>query len=125
MSRSVKAGWASEKEVLKACLDLLELYPSIRAWRQNCGAIQVDKRFIRFGLPGMADISGIFSLGLEHAHGLRIEIECKSKTGRQSEAQRAFQTMIEAYGGIYLLVRSPDELLGELEKIGLKPGRGR
>ena len=121
--------FASEKDVLKGCLELLDLYPAIRAWRMNTGAVVTEykgkQRFIRFGIPGMADITGILSLGLEHAHGLRLEIECKSVTGRQSETQKAFQTMIEIRGGIYLLVRSPGELQDELEKIGLKPGRGR
>lgn len=58
-----------------------------------------------FGVPGCADVSGLMS-----PTGRRLEIECKSETGRQSEAQRNFQAMIEAMGGLYLLVRRVEDL---------------
>ena len=43
-------------------------------------------------------------------NGQRLEVEVKSATGRQSKAQRAFQKMIEKFGGLYVLARGPVEL---------------
>lgn len=39
-----------------------------------------------------------------------LAVECKSDTGRQSEAQRNFQKMVESMGGLYLLVRDVADL---------------
>lgn len=57
-----------------------------------------------FGYPGAGDITGILP------DGRRLEIECKSPTGKQSEKQRKFQEKIEQNGGVYLLVRSERDL---------------
>lgn len=64
---------------------------------------------MRFGTPGQADISGILA-----PSGRRIEIECKSATGRQSEQQRRFQAMIEKHGGLYVLARSTADVAAVL-----------
>lgn len=75
--------------------------PRIRLWRQNTGvATSRTGAFVRFGIPGQADISGI------GPGGRRIEIECKSLTGRQTDAQRKWGEMITRLGGIYVLARS-------------------
>jgi hypothetical protein len=81
-----------------------------RLLRQNTGAAR-DRRggFVRFGIPGQADISGIL------AGGRRIEIECKSPTGRQSEDQRRWQAMIEKFGGLYVLARSTEDVRAALQ----------
>ena len=71
-----------------------------RAWRANTGVAAHGKRVVAYGLKGQADISGILN------DGRRLEIEVKSATGRQSPEQRAFQGMIEAHHGIYILARS-------------------
>lgn len=89
--------------------EILEAYgalPWIRVWRSNSGvAYSVDcGRAIRFGLKGQADISGIMT------GGVRVEIECKSRRGRQTEEQRAFEKMIRAMGGVYILARSLDDV---------------
>lgn len=88
----------------------------LRIWRQNTGAAtDQNGRLVRFGRPGAADLSGILTV-TDHAsgrrYGIRLEIEVKSARGRQSPAQRAFQRMTEAYGGIYILARSvPDVMI--------------
>lgn len=80
--------------------------PRLRIWRQNTGVgLTMDaERVIRFGLRGSGDISGIL-MG-----GSRIEIEDKTKTGRQSKNQKAFQAMIERFGGLYVLARDEDDI---------------
>lgn len=80
--------------------------PGLRLWRANTGAAR-DRtgRVIRFGVVGQADISGVLA-----PHGRRVEIECKTATGRQTEQQARFQAMIEQHGGIYILARSVDDV---------------
>jgi hypothetical protein len=57
-------------------------------------------RKVRFGVPGQADIHGILP------GGLFLAIEVKSPTGQQSAEQRAYQAMVEKFGGVYVLARS-------------------
>ena len=46
--------------------------------------------------------------------GLRLEVEVKAGHDRHSEAQKAFQEMIEKHGGIYLVARSVEQCLKDL-----------
>ena len=62
-------------------------------------------RVVRFSVPGAADLTGILS------DGKRLEIECKTADGKQSEAQRNFGEMITKQGGIYIVARSIDDLV--------------
>lgn len=100
-------------------------HPALRIWRQNTGvgwfkngkpARQTDPGAypVRFGVPGQGDIGGIL------AGGRRLEIECKTERGRQSEDQISFQTMIERFGGLYVLARSLDDVDRALAAVGVK-----
>lgn len=71
---------------------------AITIWRSNTGAFHDGKRLIRFGVVGQADVSGIMK-----PLGCRIEIEVKRPGGKQSQAQKNFQRMMLAHGGLYLL----------------------
>ena len=72
----------------------------LRLWRANTGVARRGNQFIRFGVVGQADLTGILP------GGIRLEIETKSTTGRQTVEQRAYQQMIERFGGVYVLARS-------------------
>jgi len=102
---------AAEREapILRACLKWLRTR-GIFAYRQNTGTAWINGQPVSFGFPGAADITGILP------DGRRLEIECKSATGKQSEKQKWFQAKIEANGGLYLLVRSEEELACLLSK---------
>lgn len=91
-----------ESTVLAECLEWLA-QRRVFAWRNNTGAFAVDRRYIRYGHPGSSDILGVY-------RGRFLAIEVKSPTGKQSPDQKIFQRMVEKNGGIYLLVRSVDEL---------------
>jgi hypothetical protein len=87
-------------------------HPALRIWRQNTGKIPVRDRsgkVLRIfdpGVPnGAADISGIV-----RSSGKRIEIETKAEDGVQSDEQKRWQRMIEAFGGIYVLVTYDEAL---------------
>ncbi len=72
------------------------------AWWLNPVGFDHDKK-IRYGLfKGSADIIGCY-------RGRFIGLELKSPIGRQSPEQRMWQVVVERYGGIYQVVRSPDE----------------
>jgi len=86
----------------------MEARTDVFAWRQNTG---VSRRHIRFGRNGAADITGILR------GGRRLEIETKTATGKQSDAQVEFQAEIERMGGLYILARSVEDVATALEGV--------
>lgn len=84
----------------------------LRMWNNPTGAVKVGDRYIKYGLVGSADILGILK------GGRFLAIEVKTATGRQSEPQKAFQRMIERFGGVYILARSAEDVERELRKHG-------
>ncbi len=102
----------SETDLVKEILlGIGREFPMVRAWRQNTGAVKIKGQFVKFGVPGQADISGILDTG----H--RLEIEVKSPGGQQSVEQIRFQQMIESHNGCYVLARSWQEVHDQLIKI--------
>lgn len=83
----------------------------LRLWRVNVGVARtMDGRgVVRFGVPGMADLTGIL------ACGRRLEVEVKSARGRVSQDQRAFGDVIERFGGVYTVARSCADLQRALD----------
>ena len=92
---------SSETQIQNAILREFGTRPDLRLWRANTGVARFGKRVVAFGVPGQADLSGLFL-----PDGRRLEIEVKSPTGRQSREQRDFQAMIEKFNGVYILARS-------------------
>lgn len=76
-------------------------------WRQNTGGVTYNykgkNRFIRFGVVGAADITGI-------RDGRRIEIEVKREGEVQNDNQKHFQAVIEKEGGLYILAYSLEDV---------------
>jgi len=68
------------------------------------------KRVIKYGLAGSADITGILK------NGKRVEIECKTGKGKLHLRQKAFQKMILDHEGIYIVARSVDQVISDIEK---------
>lgn len=99
-----------ESEIQVAIMQALAGAPRIRFWRNNTGSLEDrNGRRVNFGLVGSADLLGILA-----PEGRLLAIECKSPTGRQSPAQVAFGTMIERFGGVYILARSVADVLETL-----------
>jgi hypothetical protein len=121
--------------VLKACLDYLRI-AGIAAWRINQAGTPLHDGSGGFRpgpSRGVADIIGIVQRpcgellvtgvivgGLFPKCGCSfptpIAIEAKAPAGRQSQHQRQFQSDWEGAGGLYLLVRSADELRAKLRE---------
>lgn len=104
----------SERDILAAVLATFGAHPYLRIWRQGVGAAWLggagQRRMVRFGLPGMADVSGILRCGR------RVEIECKTATGRLTLEQRRWGEMVTAYGALYVLARSTADVEHEIRK---------
>lgn len=106
----------SEAQILRDVLVAVSAIPGVVVWRQNSGLYYTPDgrggwRRVRAAIPGAADITGLIRGDHWDGHrsGRRLEIECKTRAGRQSEDQRAFQRMVEAHGGLYVLARSAEE----------------
>ena len=102
----------TETQLVKQILEFLQYKPG-KFWRMNTGATKFQSKgkdyFVRFGVPGQADITGIID-------GKRIELEIKIPGGVQSDNQKQFQQMIEDNGGVYILAYSLDDVVNGLKK---------
>ena len=112
-----------EAQVQSAILEYLAVR-KIWGRRMNTGAIKVDKRFIRFGSVGMADILAILpstyvSQRADGRYTTRLHrvcwIECKAPKGKQSKAQAMFQQEVQAEGHMYCLCRSIEDVAAILD----------
>lgn len=89
--------------------------PNAKLLRMNVGVAKDQKtgQVVKFGTPGQPDIFILYQGG-------RIAgAEVKTATGRQSDAQKAFQRMMESLGCAYALVRSVDDMGALLRRIGV------
>lgn len=107
----------SETLIVREILARLGRRPDMRLWRNNTGAVGFnngggEKRYVKFGVPGQADCSGILH------DGKRLEVEAKTERGKQTPEQKNFETMIRRFGGVYILARSADDAENQLEAAG-------
>lgn len=95
-----------ESEVVKMVMRHFYFDPNVRLFRRNVGAIQKDKRFIRFGHPGQSDIEGVIRVqtcphcGKVTGRGVHLEIECKRCGGKLSENQRIYLETMRQMGAV-------------------------
>ena len=82
-----------------------------RIWKNSTGAAISGDRFLRFGIRGQSDITGIYH------DGRRLEIEVKTGAASLSRHQLAFAKMIKKYGGIFILARSVNDVLDTLNSM--------
>lgn len=82
-------------------------------WRNNTGGMSksytrkdgsVSHSRVKFGLPGSADIIGV------NRFGRFIAIECKREDGELTPLQERYRDQVIAHGGVYVVVRSIDDL---------------
>lgn len=96
-------------DLVGAILAWLQLtHPTGLFYKTNTGAFAGEhngrKRFIRFGTPGLADITGILP------GGRAIYVECKVGRDTQSTKQMVFQGCVMSAGGRYVLARSIEDV---------------
>ena len=90
-------------DLVKSVLDEL-LWRGVYVEPNNTGAMKTDKRFIRFGVPGAADLNAA-GVG-----GRWVHIEIKTGSGRLSPAQKAYKEKVEAAGCLYIVIRKIEDL---------------
>jgi hypothetical protein len=107
----------SEKFVQDSVLDYLECIKNkerIFFWRNNTGGSCFEDnnatRFVRFSIKGAADIICCWK-------GLFLAIECKSSIGKQSMSQIMFEKELVKSGGIYLVIKSVDDIINFFNNI--------
>ena len=103
----------TEKQIQNSILREFGTKPWLRIWRANVGVARINRRVVRFGIPGQADLSGILY------DGRRVEIEIKSASGRQTQDQKNFQAIIERFNGVYILARSITDVYEQLGAHGV------
>ncbi len=103
----------TEKQIQNSIIREFGTKGWLRIWRANVGVARINRRVVRFGIPGQADLTGILF------DGRRVEIEIKSATGQQSQDQKNYQKLIERFNGIYILARSINDVYEQLGAHGV------
>ena len=86
---------------------------NIDCWRINVGSgYTPDGRRFTTGVP-----EGFPDLEICPGNGLLIYCECKTLKGRQREKQIEFQKHVEEKGYVYIMPRSIESFIAEMEKI--------
>lgn len=107
-----------EGAVLRQITDYLS---AKRVWwtRMNTGSFPLgegkSRRFFKAGRKGMADLLAWVTVPYTSSRQTALWIEVKSKTGAQTDDQKAFQEEVEAAGMYYILARD----VSDLQKAGL------
>jgi len=101
----------NEKAVYDAVEHALHGDTNIAVYRMNTGAAKVADRFIRFGVPGQSDFTGIVKeircpiCNRLTGAGVRLEIECKAPDGRLTEHQKTWIAKIKEMNGIAIVFK--------------------
>lgn len=98
---------SEENPVVRAALQLLAFY-QVEAWRNQ--AVRVPGRHFN-GRKGVADILGVT------ANGRFVAIECKKPGGKVSSEQRAFLDMVQARGGVGIVLDSVEAAMETLKAL--------
>lgn len=78
-------------------------------WRANTGTARTAHGFVRFNIPGCSDIVGVLP-----PTGRMLCVEVKSDRGRQTPEQKLFEQRVSDAGGLYVLARTLDDVLGAI-----------
>ncbi len=102
----------TERAIKQAILLYLGSRRDTLVWNNPTGsAILPNGAVVRYGCVGSPDIIGVID-------GRPLGVEVKTATGRQSDAQRAFEARWVACGGLYILARSIDDVQHALRRAG-------
>lgn len=104
-----------ERDVLRACIAVLETHPAVRLWwRQNTAALPTPdgKRFIRFSFKGASDLMIILR------GGMFMACEVKATGKRATPAQQAFLDNVLDAGGYAICVDDAQSLADYLRIVG-------
>ena len=94
-----------ESQIQAAILARLGTRADVRLWRTGVGrGVTFDgRRAFAFGMPGLADLSGI----LKGGYAVFIEVKRPGQALRREQA--AFAAMMHAFGACHVVATSADE----------------
>jgi len=92
--------------LVRAVLELLRLRGLV-AWQNNTGAVNIGRRYVRFGARGLPDVLAVLP------GGRLLALEVKTGGGRLTADQRAARDNLRAAGALVWEVRD----LGELDAL--------
>lgn len=99
----------TETDIQRDILAALARVPGLVCWRSSTGVSRSGGRFLRYGVKGQGDITGLLPGGRMFA------LEVKTPTGRVSPEQVEFGARVNGAGGLWAVVRSVDEALAVIE----------
>lgn len=99
-----------ESEIQETILNWLE-YQKGKFWRNNTGALNIEKRFIRFGLKGSSDIIGILPDGRFFA------CEVKRPGKKPTPDQKTFLETIAYWGGVACVAYSLEDVVNVFKNL--------
>lgn len=115
--------YAAHQRLVSEILALCGARQDCRLWANNSGLARAltHDGHVRFGLKGSADIIGIGRNqgydGRTVERGRFLAIEAKTGRGTQTKQQKAFQAMVEKFGGFYLVARGAEEVKLWLDRV--------
>ena len=101
----------SESVISKEIQDYLKSQGLIY-WRNQSGQLKVKGGYMRFGINGLSDITVMLN-------GMHLYIEVKTLTGKQRDAQEAFQIACDMNGHNYMVARSVACVRDKLKELGV------
>ncbi len=106
---ALKAVPILERDVLPVVLLALRMHPKV-AWaeRLNTGAAVYGERYVRFGWPGMLEITG------QLKDGRRLDVEAKRPGKWATPDQSATIEMVVRHGGVAFVAHGVDDVIREL-----------
>ena len=104
-----------EAGALREVLQALSAHSAV-AWceRMNSGAVQIGKRFVRFGWKGCPDVLG------QLKDGRLLGVEVKGPKGKLRPEQIIFMERINSAGGVAFMARDCRDVIRELDITGRK-----
>lgn len=113
------------REVQNPSLLAVGSRPDVLIWRQQSGVFRAyddPDKVVRIGQPGLADSMAVVAVQITpdmvgKTIGVAVAPEFKTNRGRQSEAQANWQRAFEARGGVYSLVRTPEQMIDLVARV--------
>lgn len=100
----------SESTISKEIQDYLKS-EGLLYWRNQSGQLKVKGGYMRFGINGLSDITVMLP-------GSHLYVEVKTLTGKQRDAQEAFEASCRMNGHYYLIARSASDVREQLKRMG-------
>lgn len=119
LPEDVKGSYKEHQDILENCALLVQKqWPDSFFIERHVGLfLTMSGNKIQVGTPGQADAYILLpvAIGSIRFH-IHIETEIKSGQGKQSKKQKEWEKEINSRGGLYILVRKPEDIVSTILK---------